>query len=95
MLLSLTNAASSSGRVLSLGAGVQSSTLYLMAVRGVFGVERPEVALGDAGEADEGGVADEVDDVFRDAHSSMFPDERKRCARTSGEGGAIRLDWQV
>lgn len=32
-------------RVLSLGAGVQSSTLYLMAVDGAFGKERPEVAI--------------------------------------------------
>lgn len=32
-------------RVLSLGAGVQSSTLYLMAVRGEFGDERPAVAI--------------------------------------------------
>jgi hypothetical protein len=32
-------------RVLSLGAGVQSSTLYLMAVRGEFGDERPSVAI--------------------------------------------------
>src|SRR5688500_16994503 len=32
-------------RVLSLGAGVQSSTLYLMAVAGEFGTERPEVAV--------------------------------------------------
>lgn len=32
-------------RVLSLGAGVQSSTLYLMAVAGEFGDERPTVAV--------------------------------------------------
>lgn len=32
-------------RVLSLGAGVQSSTLYLMAVRGEFGSEGPTVAV--------------------------------------------------
>lgn len=32
-------------RVLSLGAGVQSSTLYLMAAAGAFGVARPEVAI--------------------------------------------------
>lgn len=32
-------------RVLSLGAGVQSSTLYLMAVRGEFGDERPSMAI--------------------------------------------------
>lgn len=32
-------------RVLSLGAGVQSSTLYLMAVRGEFGDEGPTVAV--------------------------------------------------
>lgn len=32
-------------RVLSLGAGVQSSTLYLMAVRGIFGADRPSVAV--------------------------------------------------
>jgi len=32
-------------RILSLGAGVQSSTLYLMAVRGEFGGERPDVAI--------------------------------------------------
>lgn len=32
-------------RVLSLGAGVQSSTLYLMAVSGEFGAERPTVAI--------------------------------------------------
>lgn len=32
-------------RVLSLGAGVQSSTLYLMAVHGEFGVERPVAAV--------------------------------------------------
>lgn len=32
-------------RVLSLGAGVQSSTLYLMAVRGEFGDERPTLAI--------------------------------------------------
>lgn len=32
-------------RVLSLGAGVQSSTLYLMAVHGEFGDERPSVAV--------------------------------------------------
>lgn len=32
-------------RVISLGAGVQSSTLYLMAVHGEFGGERPSVAI--------------------------------------------------
>lgn len=32
-------------RFLSLGAGVQSSTLYLMAVHGEFGLERPEAAI--------------------------------------------------
>jgi hypothetical protein len=32
-------------RILSLGAGVQSSTLYLMAAAGEFGDERPEVAV--------------------------------------------------
>lgn len=32
-------------RILSLGAGVQSSTLYLMAVRGEFGDDRPEAAI--------------------------------------------------
>jgi len=32
-------------RVLSLGAGVQSSTLFLMALAGEFGDERPSVAL--------------------------------------------------
>jgi hypothetical protein len=32
-------------RVLSLGAGVQSSTLYLMAVAGEFGYERPDLAV--------------------------------------------------
>jgi hypothetical protein len=32
-------------RFLSLGFGVQSSTLYLMAVRGEFGDERPEAAI--------------------------------------------------
>jgi hypothetical protein len=32
-------------RLLSLGAGVQSSTLYLMASRGEFGNERPELAI--------------------------------------------------
>ena len=32
-------------RVLSLGAGVQSSALYLMAVHGEFGEERPELAI--------------------------------------------------
>lgn len=32
-------------RVLSLGAGVQSSTLYLMAVAGEFGDERPAAAI--------------------------------------------------
>lgn len=32
-------------RVLSLGAGVQSSTLYLMAVAGEFGDERPDLAI--------------------------------------------------
>jgi hypothetical protein len=32
-------------RVLSLGAGVQSSTLYLMAIAGEFGDERPSVAI--------------------------------------------------
>ena len=32
-------------RVLSLGAGVQSSTLYLMALAGEFGEERPTVAV--------------------------------------------------
>lgn len=32
-------------RVLSLGAGVQSSTLYLMAVHGEFGDETPELAI--------------------------------------------------
>lgn len=32
-------------RVLSLGAGVQSSTLYLMACAGEFGEESPTVAI--------------------------------------------------
>jgi hypothetical protein len=32
-------------RVLSLGAGVQSSTLYLMAVHGEFGDDRPSAAI--------------------------------------------------
>jgi hypothetical protein len=32
-------------RFLSLGAGVQSSTLYLMAVEGAFGAETPEAAI--------------------------------------------------
>jgi hypothetical protein len=31
--------------VLSLGVGVQSSTLYLMALDGEFGDERPEAAI--------------------------------------------------
>lgn len=52
-------------RVLSLGAGVQSSTLYLMAVTGEFGDERPTVAIFADTQAEPRAVYDWLEELER------------------------------